>query len=138
VHYVGDALGSTAALTNAAGTSATTYTFEPFGRTEASGTLNPNPFQFTGRENDGTGLYYYRARYYDPIRSRFVTEDPLGLLAGTHFYAYAGDNPSRFFDPMGLRLEGIQVRSAETGRSSLTRHSRNQTGNTTHRAVGLR
>ena len=65
-------------------------------------------------------MYYYRARYYDPVRSRFVSEDPIGLLAGTHFYTYAGDNPLRFFDPLGLRLEGIQVRSAETGRSSLT------------------
>lgn len=32
---------------------------------------------FTGRENDGTGLYYYRARHHDPSRSRFLSEDPL-------------------------------------------------------------
>jgi len=44
----------------------TTYTGEPFGLREVSGTPNTNPFRFTGRENDGTGLSYYRARYYDP------------------------------------------------------------------------
>jgi RHS repeat-associated protein len=76
-HYVGDALGSTVALSNPAGNMATAYTYEPFGRTEASGTLNANPVRFTEREDDGTGLYYYRARYYDPARSRFVSEDPI-------------------------------------------------------------
>ena len=38
-----------------------------------------NPFQYTGRENDATGLYYYRARYYSPTLRRFISEDPLGL-----------------------------------------------------------
>ncbi|MCI0417646.1 MAG: RHS repeat-associated core domain-containing protein, partial [Acidobacteria bacterium] len=36
-----------------------------------------NSAQFTGRENDGTGLYYYRARYYHPTLQRFISEDPL-------------------------------------------------------------
>jgi len=74
VHYLGDALGSAVALTTPGGTAATTYTYEPFGRTEATGTPNPNVFRFTGREDDSTGLYYYRARYYDPLRSRFVSK----------------------------------------------------------------
>jgi RHS repeat-associated protein len=38
--------------------------------------------QFTGRENDGTGLYYHRARYYDPGRGRLVSEDPIELFGG--------------------------------------------------------
>lgn len=66
-YYLGEALGSSVALTTPGSTAATTYTYEPFGRTEASGTLNANPFRFTGREDDGTGLYYYRARCSDPI-----------------------------------------------------------------------
>ncbi len=32
-----------------------------------------------GREDDGTGLYYYRARYYVPVPGWFISEDPLGL-----------------------------------------------------------
>jgi YD repeat-containing protein len=63
VHYLADALGSSVALANPGGTAATTYTYEPFGRTEATGSPSANAFQYTGRENDGTGLYYYRARY---------------------------------------------------------------------------
>jgi hypothetical protein len=61
-HYLGDALGSSVALTTPGGTAATTYTYEPFGRTDVGGTPNTNPFRFTGREDDSTGLYYYRAR----------------------------------------------------------------------------
>ena len=68
-----DALGSTIGLTNSAGVLATNYTYQPFGTTTLSGTANANPYQFTGRENDGTGLYYYRARYYSPILQRFAS-----------------------------------------------------------------
>ena len=74
--YHADSLGSTLALSNAAGTTAVNYTYEAFGKTTIAGSLS-NPFQFTGRENDSAGLYYYRARYYNPLVSRFISEDPL-------------------------------------------------------------
>ena len=48
-----DPLGSTLALTDPAGTTVTEYTYEPFGRTTATNPTIANPFQFTGRENDG-------------------------------------------------------------------------------------
>jgi RHS repeat-associated protein len=102
VHFLADALGSTLALTDPTGATATTYTFEPFGRTETTGP-GPNPFQYTGRENDGTGLYYYRARYYDPGRSRFVSEDPIGLDGGDiNLYAFVANSPLSLIDPSGL------------------------------------
>jgi RHS repeat-associated protein len=75
VTYLSDSLGSTLALTDALGSTATEYTYEPFGETTGSGSPSPNAFQFTGRENDGTGLYYYRARYYNPAMARFLSED---------------------------------------------------------------
>jgi len=62
-----------------------------------------SPSHFTGRENDGTGLYYYRARYYDPTRSRFVGEDPMGLAAGINKYAYVKNGPVNHRDPRGLQ-----------------------------------
>ena len=61
-----DALGSTLGLLDTNGVLQTEYTYEPFGATTATGTASPNPFQYTGRENDATGLYNYRARYYSP------------------------------------------------------------------------
>ena len=39
-------------------------------------------FQYAGRENDGNGLYYYRARYYSPRMGRFLSEDPIGFAGG--------------------------------------------------------
>ena len=99
--YLPDALGNTLALADISGAASTTYTYAPFGETSVSGLPSSSPFQFTGRENDGTGLYYYRARYYNPGRSRFVSEDPIGLAGGINPYTYAANNPMRFTDPKG-------------------------------------
>ncbi len=58
---------------------------------------------YTGREWDKeTGLYYYRARYYDPMEGRFVSKDPIGYGGGINFYAYVQNNPINHIDPRGL------------------------------------
>lgn len=59
------------------------------------------PFGYTGRESSN-GLWYYRARYYDANAGRFISEDPIGYLAGPNLYAYASQNPVSFTDPTGL------------------------------------
>jgi RHS repeat-associated protein len=64
---------------------------------------------FTGREWDPeAGLYYYRARYYDPKVGRFISEDPIGFSADVNFYAYVENDPVNRTDPWGLRAEGGQ------------------------------
>lgn len=97
-----DSFGSTLALTDPSGNTIAQYTYEPFGNTTASGT-STNPYQYTGRENDGTGVYFYRARYYNPTLQRFISEDPIGMAgSGPNLYAYVGNNPINFRDPFGL------------------------------------
>jgi RHS repeat-associated protein len=91
--FLTDALGSTVALTDATGALQTTYTYEPFGATTAAGPASSSSFQYTGRENDGTGLYYYRARYYHPGLARFLREDHLSEI-GVSRYAYARNTRS--------------------------------------------
>jgi uncharacterized protein RhaS with RHS repeats len=66
-----DGNGNTLALTDSSGVVQTEYTYQPFGETTTSGSANGNPTQYTGRDNDGTGLYYYRGRYYSPGLHRF-------------------------------------------------------------------
>lgn len=100
--YLADALGGTLALANSSGSLQTEYTYEPFGKTSVSGTSSANTLQYTGRENDGTGLYFYRARYYSPSLQRFISEDPIGFLGGINLYAYVENAPLNYVDPLGL------------------------------------
>jgi RHS repeat-associated protein len=88
----------------------THYTYEPFGGASRAGTLSANTQQFTGRENDAAGLYFYRARFYSPTLQRFISEDPVGLLAGVNLFAYVLNAPTGFSDPIGLDRRGtVQV-----------------------------
>lgn len=100
--FLTDGLGSVMTLADDAGVARTQYRYEPYGATVASGDTSSNRFQYTGRENDGTGLYYYRARYYSPNLSRFISEDPIGLEGGINSYAYVDGNPLMLVDPLGL------------------------------------
>jgi len=97
-----DLLGSTLMLTDDQANPTTTYSYSPFGETAAQGESTTNPVQYTGRENDQTGMYYYRARYYVPRLGRFVASDPIGLEGGLNTYAYVLNNPLRWKDPRGL------------------------------------
>ncbi|GAB2175293.1 RHS repeat-associated core domain-containing protein [Dongia sp. agr-C8] len=99
--YLTDQLGSTMALANGSGVVQTSYGYDPYGVTSQSGAANDNPYQFTGRQNDGTGLYYYRARYYNPTWGRFINEDPIGLAGGISLYGYVSGNPINNVDPFG-------------------------------------
>lgn len=97
-----DALGSTLAITDSLGYRLVEYNYEPFGKSASTDAGFPNPFQYTGRENDGTGLYFYRSRYYHPQLYRYVSEDFWGLAGWeTNAYAYVGNNPATFVDPLG-------------------------------------
>jgi RHS repeat-associated protein len=92
--------GPTIRLVDAAGAKVVEYTYDPYGNTTADAAVS-NPFQYTGRENDGTGLYYYRARYYSPNLARFISSDPIGLDGGINRYAYVSGSPVAYIDPTG-------------------------------------
>lgn len=97
-----DALGSVVALSDETGMVSTRYGYSPYGETADAGEENDNPLKYTGREDDGSGVYYYRARYYDPELKRFISVDPIGLAGGVNVYAYVGGNPLGAVDPTGL------------------------------------
>ncbi len=110
--YLTDALGSVFANARQDQTPETFYAYTPYGQTQTLGADPDSPqnsAQYTARENDGLiggtnggSLYYYRARYYDPVLKRFISEDPIGLSGGMNPYAYAEGNPISATDPLGL------------------------------------
>jgi RHS repeat-associated protein len=108
-----DGLGSIVAVTNSTGVVTDAIDYDPFGQI-LSGT--PPRHAFTGREWDSeTGLYYYRARYYDPKLGRFISEDPIGFLGGINFYSYALNDPVNLTDPFGLDVDVCHFDDAAFG-----------------------
>jgi RHS repeat-associated protein len=96
-----DQVMSVSATTKTNGGTQATQTFWAFGETQATTGTTVTRLGFTGRENDGTGLMQYRARYYDPVTGRFISEDPKKQAAGINFYAYVSNDPIDANDPSG-------------------------------------
>jgi RHS repeat-associated protein len=106
--YLTDRVGSTIALSDVSASSATTYSYQPYGTSTQAGVPDDNARAFTGREDDGTGLLYYRARYYDPAGGRFISEDPSGLGGGdANLYRYVGGDPLNWTDPSGRQAQEV-------------------------------
>jgi RHS repeat-associated protein len=101
-NFLTDGLGSTLTVTNSSGSSLAQYAYEPFGNTTITSGSSTNSYQYTGRENDGTGLYFYRSRYYSPTLQRFVSEDPIGIAGGINLYAYVSNGPISSKDSFGM------------------------------------
>lgn len=97
-----DALGSMLAEADETGSVSTEASYSPYGTTELSGDAPLGSARYAGRELDRTGLYFNRARYYDPHLKRFISEDPIGLRGGLNSYAYGASDPITNRDPLGL------------------------------------
>lgn len=103
-YYHADGLGSVTAITDANRNVVQRYSYDSFGRITAQNSFKSS-YTFTSREYDPqTGLYYYRARYYDPVEGRFISKDPIGFDGeDVTLYGYVQNNPINFTDPSGLR-----------------------------------
>jgi len=118
-YYHENSLGSVEAVTDSTGTPVERYTYDAYGAvTVDNGTFSVvppntwgtphsaigNPWMFTGRQLDEeTGLYFYRARYYDTVKGRFLQRDPAEAADSTNLYRYVKDNPANLVDPSGLK-----------------------------------
>jgi len=47
-------------------------------------------------------LYYFRARWYEPVTGRWLSNDPIGISGGLNQYVFCGGNPVNWTDPYGL------------------------------------
>ena len=102
----GDHLGSTVLETSYGGTRHTTQTYHAFGARRGGTSTRPvTENQYTGQKLDGTGLYYYNARYYDPALGQFVSPDTLvpdaSRVLDYNRYMYVRGNPLKYSDPSG-------------------------------------
>ncbi len=109
--YHQQALGSVTELSEPGGSVVEWVTYDVYGKPrvlDQQGTAvaqSPvgNPYLFTGREYDAEdGLYFYRARTYDPSAGRFVQRDPSGYSEGFNLIEYVTSTPTVKADPSGL------------------------------------
>jgi RHS repeat-associated protein len=114
--YLADAAGNVVGMTDSTGVLVSEYRYDPFGKTLTLQDGVPNPLRFAGREYDAeTGLYYFRARYYDPELGRFASEDPTGLSGGANPYVYAANDPVNHSDPSGLECYAVWLNGVLVG-----------------------
>ena len=99
-HY--DYRGSTTAITNLNGEVTDTLYYDPYGNIVSRTGNTDTPFLYVGQygvETDDSGLYYMRARYYNPQIQRFINVDP--IRDNYNWYAYADGNSISSVDPTG-------------------------------------
>ena len=112
-YYITDHLGTVHAITDASGAVVESYDYDAWGNVRvfnAAGTQIPasgigNRFTFQGREMSwATGLINFRARWYDPVTGRWLSNDPIGISGGLNQYVACGNSPLWLRDPHGLRV----------------------------------
>jgi RHS repeat-associated protein len=105
--YSQDGLGSVSDITDLSENTDESFAYDAYGLPSNVSSVG-NPYLFTGREYEPeTGLYYYRARYYDPEIGRFLAEDPIGFYGGDfNLNSYVRNNPTNLIDPSGLAWIG--------------------------------
>jgi len=114
-YYHNDLLGSPVVATNSSAQVIWRESYRPYGeRLTNSAASTDNDVWFTSRRQDvETGLVYMGARYYDPVLGRFVSKDPVGFVETTihsfNRYAYANNNPYRFYDPDGANTAPLYI-----------------------------
>lgn len=137
-YAIKDHQNSVLALVDENGTVLESYEYDAWGNTkvfDASGaeignqqSAIGNRYLWQGREYDtSTGLYYFRARWYDPATGRWLSKDPIGISGGLNQYVFCSNNPCNAVDPFGLDTFELNSELGGSGRpvpiDQLTSHT---------------
>ena len=127
-HTITDRLGTVHALADSAGNIAASYQYDAWGNVLSSTinssllTINSFRFLFQGREYScATGLYNFRARWYDPVTGRWLSNDPIGISGGLNQYVFCDNDPVNCQDPYGLTSYKDGEKTAQRYRQQLHR-----------------
>jgi RHS repeat-associated protein len=118
--HFADALGSVTRITDNTGTRYKLMVYDSYGNMRSdTGSVQADYVSYTGREAErDLGIYYYRARYYDPMTGRFMSRDPIGFSAGdVNLYRYINNSPTNLIDPIGLFGAGLNAGGEYYGHS---------------------
>ena len=115
--YGYDGGGNVRQLTNSLGTVTDKYEYDAFGNDVYHTGTTPNNYLYRGEQFDSDlGLYYLRARYYNPSTGRFLSRDPedgkIKISATLHKYLYASGDPVNRIDPTG-RADFVEVENVD-------------------------
>jgi RHS repeat-associated protein len=109
--YLTNRLGSVGDIANTSGSVIDHVTYDSYGRvTSETNATNGDRFKFDGMQNDtSTGLYFDKARYYDPTAGRFISRDPISFEGGdSDLYRFVEDQPTNLVDSSGLYYDEPQ------------------------------
>ena len=99
-YYLYNGHGDVVQVVNTSGNTVNSYYYDVWGNFLEKSETTDNPFTYFGQTyNETTGLYYLRARYYDPTTGRFTQQDP--AEDGYNWYVYGGNNPVAYADFSG-------------------------------------
>jgi RHS repeat-associated protein len=122
--YNYDGGGSVRQLTNSAGVVTDEYEYDAFGNSFTRQGTTPNNYLYRGEQYDSDlGLYYLRARYYNPSTGRFLSRDPesgVNFVPKTlHKYLYVGGDPVNMVDPSGRDLVDYGIMLARSVKAAV-------------------